>query len=132
MTVSPVENPFKAIEAQFQKAYDPDSGMRIDACGPNEFIGGTQADGGHLGLYRPFIDADLPATFRVQDASPTPLEDLPEADIAEEQVREYLIGGDEEQPIGFEVTGTEPFGFRLLNPKEMAGIAQKVVSTTFF
>lgn len=131
---SPSENPFKVISARFDQAYGLEEAISIGSIGLHEFIGGRQADGGELAIYRPSIALATsgPEVFRVQDAPPVGEEDIPEDDGDDpEPSREYLVGGSAEHPVACEVLSFDPLETRLLDTVEMIALARKIGGTEF-
>jgi hypothetical protein len=125
---SSAENPFKAIEDKFTAAYSPDKEAGVNPVGSNnnEFISGTQSDGSEIGIFRPNVNAqggsgaeDALQVFSVITGDPT------------DDASEFVVGGDEVRPVGFEVLSREPFRSRPLNEAEMTKLARKIGSSTF-
>jgi hypothetical protein len=133
MAASPSENPFQVIDNKFARAYGfGQADISVHALGPLEFIGGTTPEGGHVGILRPTLKSSgIADTFTVHDAPPITEDALPE-DPEDEGTRQYLIGGDEDQPTGHEVISSEPLITRELCEEEMAELARKIGGTTFF
>jgi len=134
MTSTPTaENPFKLINDRFDQAYSFGAKpITVNPFGQAEFISGVQSDGGELGIFRPSIDVmggEL-NIFRVYVWPAVSGEDPPEDDT-EEICGQFLVGGTELVPVGFEVISDDPMVTRELEAHEMADLARKIGGTTF-
>lgn len=146
-SASTAENPFQLISDQFDRAYSFGSEpIKVSSLGQAEFISGVQSDGGELGIFRPSIDVmggDLnifrvfvwPAVSGEEPAPENGGEGIDEedflADDSQEVYGQFLVGGTELEPVGFEVITDDPMMTRELEPHEMADLAQRISGTTF-
>lgn len=134
------ENPYKVIAGKFNAAYsfgekqedseERDEQIQVTVIGKGEFISGVQDNSAELGIFRPTLDVGF-NVFKVFLWAAAAKGEVQPGQISEEQFSEYLIGGIETWPIGYEVISNDPFTALKLDDEAMTDLARKIDDTTF-
>lgn len=131
MSSEAAENPIKAVKDAFGDAYSPDGDADVRSVGQpgdnSEMIHGEQNNGTPIGVFRPVVGAVGGSGER----GATQVFSIILGDPLSGETSEFVVGGSEDRPYGFEVLSREPFRPRDLDEAEMANLARKIGRSTF-